>query len=150
MKTEFSVGENYGGEAAKKIDQELRAKTNERSGPLFKMRNDPRITSVGRFIRKWRIDELPQFINILKGEMSLLGPRPHLPNEVERYEKHHQKLFTIKPGMSGMAQVNGNAGLTFEQEASLDITYVEQWSIRLDIVLLIKTFLLLVGDRNAV
>jgi len=97
-----------------------------------------------------RIDELPQFINVLKGEMSLLGPRPHLGSEVARYDKHQQKLFTIKPGMSGMAQVGGNAGLSFEQEVSLDITYIEGWSLRLDAILLIKTFILLATDRNAV
>lgn len=150
MYIECCLGNEYGGKKAKALDEKLRQNTNERSGPLFKMKNDPRITPVGRFIRKTRVDELPQFLNVLKGDMSLLGPRPHLPNEVDRYNKHHQKLFTIKPGMSGMAQVNGNAGLGFEQEASLDITYVEQWSLRLDIILLLKTFALLLKDRNAV
>lgn len=150
MYMEYCTGAKYGGGVADKFEEGLRKKTNERQGPLFKMRNDPRITPVGRFIRKWRIDELPQFINVLRGEMSLLGPRPHLSHEVELYDKHHQKLFTIKPGMSGMAQVNGNAGLTFEQEANLDIAYIENWSFKTDIVLLIKTFWLLVTDKNAV
>lgn len=150
MYTEYCTGDKYGGGAAEKFEADLRQKTNERKGPLFKMKNDPRITSVGRFIRKWRIDELPQFINVLRGEMSLLGPRPHLPHEVERYDKHHQKLFTIKPGMSGMAQVNGNAGLTFKQEANLDIAYIENWSFVTDVILLIKTFWLLATDKNAV
>ncbi len=150
MFSEYCTGETFGGTKAASFEQELRQKTNERTGPLFKMRNDPRITRVGRFIRKWRIDELPQFINVLRGEMSLLGPRPHLPQEVERYAKHQQKLFTIKPGMSGMAQVNGNAGLAFDQEATLDIGYIENWSMRLDIILLLKTLLLLLKDKNAV
>jgi lipopolysaccharide/colanic/teichoic acid biosynthesis glycosyltransferase len=114
------------------------------------MHNDPRITSIGRFIRKWRIDELPQLLNVLRGEMSLLGPRPHLPEEVAQYNKHHRKLFTIKPGMSGMAQVAGNAGLPFEEEAKLDIAYIENWSLWLDIILLIKTLGILVRDKNAV
>jgi lipopolysaccharide/colanic/teichoic acid biosynthesis glycosyltransferase len=114
------------------------------------MKDDPRITAVGKFIRATRIDELPQLINVLKGEMSLLGPRPHLPSEVEKYSKSHRRLFTIKPGMSGMAQVAGNAGLPFEEEAKLDIAYIEQWSLRLDIVLLIKTFLILLTDKHAV
>jgi len=105
---------------------------------------------VGRVLRKSRIDELPQLINVLKGEMSLVGPRPHLPKEIEKYEKWHNKLFTIKPGMTGMAQVNGNAGLPFEQEAKLDIGYIEDWSLKLDILLLFKTVRILFTDRNAV
>ncbi len=150
MKLEYCTGEAYGGLTAQEFEAQLRAKANERTGPLFKMRHDPRITRVGHFIRKWRIDELPQLINVLKGEMSLLGPRPHLPEEVKRYNKHHQKLFTIKPGMSGMAQVNGNAGLTFEQEAKLDIGYIERWSLWTDVILLLKTFMILLTDQNAV
>ncbi len=150
MYCEYCVGPRYGGTHAQQKYQELKGKANERTGPLFKMRNDPRITSVGRFIRKWRIDELPQLFNVLRGEMSLLGPRPHLPEEVAQYNKHHRKLFTIKPGMSGMAQVAGNAGLSFEEEAKLDIAYIENWSLWLDIILLIKTIGILFRDKNAV
>jgi len=150
MKIEYCMGKKYGGRKAKQFEQKLMSKSNERTGPLFKMKNDPRITRVGRILRKTRIDELPQLINVLKGEMSLFGPRPHLPKEVERYDKHHSKLFTIKPGMSGMAQVNGNAGLAFEQEAKLDIAYIEDWSLWLDMILLIKTLRILFTDRNAV
>lgn len=150
MYSEYCVGPRYGGMQAQQKYQELKGKANERTGPLFKMRNDPRITSVGRFIRKWRIDELPQLLNVLRGEMSLLGPRPHLPEEVAQYSKHHRKLFTIKPGMSGMAQVAGNAGLAFEEEAKLDIAYIENWSLWLDIILLIKTIAVLFRDTNAV
>lgn len=149
MYAEFCVGAQYGGKAAEKKLEELK-KANERKGPLFKMRNDPRITNVGRIIRKLRIDELPQLFNVLRGEMSLLGPRPHLPSEVEHYNKVHRKLFTIKPGMSGMAQVAGNAGLSFEEEAKLDIAYIENWSLWQDIILLVKTFLILISDKNAV
>ena len=144
------TGDEYGGAKAKKLEEKLRAQTNERTGPLFKMRDDPRVTKVGRFIRRWRIDELPQLLNVLQGDMSLIGPRPHLPKEITQYEKHHQKLFNIKPGMSGMAQVNGNAGLSFEQEADLDIGYIEGWSMKLDVILLVKTFFLLISDRHAV
>ncbi|OGY31598.1 MAG: hypothetical protein A3C02_04730 [Candidatus Andersenbacteria bacterium RIFCSPHIGHO2_02_FULL_45_11] len=150
MYSEYCVGPRYGGLPAQQKYQELKGKANERTGPLFKMRNDPRITSVGRFIRKWRIDELPQLFNVLRGEMSLLGPRPHLPEEVALYNKHHRKLFTIKPGMSGMAQVSGNAGLAFEEEAKLDIAYIENWSMWLDIILLMKTIGILFRDKNAV
>jgi lipopolysaccharide/colanic/teichoic acid biosynthesis glycosyltransferase len=150
MFLEYCVGEGYGGRKAQAEDEKLRQQANERTGPLFKMKSDPRITAVGRVIRRVRIDELPQLLNVLKGEMSLMGPRPHLPQEVERYSKHHRKLFTIKPGMSGMAQVAGNAGLSFEEEAKLDIAYIEQWSLRLDIILLLKTLRILLSDRNAV
>lgn len=150
MYLEFCVGDHYGGQAAEKKYQELREKMNERSGPLFKMRIDPRVTPVGRLIRRLRIDELPQLINVWRGEMSLIGPRPHLPEEVAKYSRSHRKLFTIKPGMTGMAQVAGNAGLPFEEEAKLDIAYIEQWSLRLDIVLLLKTFWILLADKHAV
>lgn len=150
MHINYSTGAEYGGKAAAEFEQHLKTQKNERTGPLFKMRSDPRVTPVGRVIRRWRIDELPQFLNVLKGDMSLLGPRPHLPTEVARYDKHQQKLFTIKPGMSGMAQVGGNAGLSFDQEVALDITYIEGWSLRLDIILLVKTFILLAKDKNAV
>ncbi len=151
MHREYCVGQRYGGKKADEKYRELRQAANERKdGPLFKMKQDPRITDVGRILRKWRIDELPQLINVLTGDMSLLGPRPHLPEEVSMYGKHHRKLFTIKPGMSGMAQVGGNAGLPFEEEAKLDIAYIENWSLWLDAVLLIKSFLILFRDRNAV
>jgi exopolysaccharide biosynthesis polyprenyl glycosylphosphotransferase len=150
MYARYCTGESFGGQAALAFEQQLRMKTNERSGPLFKMRHDPRITRIGRFLRRWRIDELPQLFNVIRGDMSLLGPRPHLPSEVVRYDRHHQKLFTIKPGMSGMAQVSGSSGLTFNQEAKLDIGYIETWSLWLDIILLLKTFRILLTDRNAV
>lgn len=151
MYLEYCVGDNYGGKSAEQKYQELKAQANERKGgPLFKMKDDPRITNIGRLIRKLRIDELPQLLNVLRGEMSLIGPRPHLPEEVAQYSKSHRRLFTIKPGMSGMAQVAGNAGLPFEEEAKLDIAYIEQWSLRLDVVLLLKTFRILLGDKHAV
>lgn len=150
MYLEYCVGARYGGKAAEEKYKELRQQANERSGPLFKMKEDPRITKAGRFIRKWRIDELPQLFNVFVGDMSLLGPRPHLPEEVKQYNKHHRKLFTIKPGMSGMAQVAGNAGLPFEEEAKLDIAYIENWSLWLDVVLLLKTIRILFTDKNAV
>lgn len=123
---------------------------NERPGPLFKMRNDPRVTPTGNILRKTRIDELPQLLNVLKGEMSLIGPRPHLPEEIGRYEKHHRKLFTIRPGMTGLAQVSGSSNLPFEKEAALDIHYVEHWSPKLDLQIFVRTIRRLLGDRSAV
>jgi len=151
MRQEVSTGEEYGGAHAEAVEEQLRQQLNERSGgPLFKMRDDPRITRVGRFIRKWRIDELPQLLNVLKGDMSLFGPRPHLPKEVQLYSKHHRKLFTIKPGMSGLAQVQGSSGLSFEEEAKIDIGYIESWSLKTDLLILIKTLIILFTDPNAV
>lgn len=127
------------------------AKHNERGeGPLFKMKNDPRVTKAGRFIRKTRLDEFPQLINVLKGDISLVGPRPHEPEEVAKYKKHHKKLLTIKPGCTGMAQVSGSSGLDFEREVKLDIYYIENWSLFLDFIIIIKTLLMyLKGDRSA-
>ncbi|MDA1169208.1 MAG: sugar transferase [bacterium] len=150
MYSEFCVGPRYGGKQAEEKYKELKQTGNERVGPLFKMKKDPRITSIGRVIRRLRIDELPQLFNVLRGEMSLVGPRPHLPEEIAQYDKYHRKLFTIKPGMSGMAQVAGNAGLAFEEEAKLDIAYIENWSLWLDITLILKTIIILFRDKNAV
>ena len=91
-----------------------------RDGPLFKIKNDPRITGVGRFIRRYRFDEIPQFWNILRGDMSLVGPRPHQPDEIERYEKHHKRVLAIKAGATGLAQVS-RAHLLFDQEVVLTL-----------------------------
>ena len=127
------------------------AKLNERgAGPLFKMKNDPRITRVGKFIRKTRLDEFPQLFNVLKGEMSLVGPRPHEPEEIAKYKKCHRKSLTIKPGMTGMAQISGSSDLDFEKEAKLDIYYIENWSLFLDFILLFKTLVVMIrGDETA-
>jgi len=127
------------------------AKHNQRSeGPLFKMKNDPRVTRVGRIIRKTRLDEFPQLINVFKGEMSLVGPRPHEPEEVANYEKRHKKLLAIKPGITGMSQISGSSDLDFEKETKLDIYYIENWSLFLDFIILVKTFFIFVkGDKTA-
>lgn len=123
---------------------------NERKdGPLFKIKDDPRITGPGRILRKTRIDELPQLINVLKGEMSLIGPRPHQPDEVIKYEKRHKKVLAIKPGMSGLAQVSGSSELLFEDEVKLDTHYVENWSLFFDFKIFIKTLVILFKDRSA-
>ncbi len=112
---------------------------NERSGPLFKMRNDPRVTRIGRLLRRTSIDELPQLWNVLRGDMSIVGPRPHEPEEVARYERHHRQLMTVKPGITGLAQISGRSNLEFEEEARLDIYYIEHWSPLLDLSILSKT-----------
>jgi len=113
---------------------------NEREGtPLFKLHDDPRITHVGKFIRNWSLDEIPQFYLVFMGSMSLVGPRPHLPEEVALYKPHQRKVLTIKPGITGMAQISGRASLDFEDEVRLDMYYIENWSPWLDLVIVLKT-----------
>lgn len=127
-------------------------KLNEREkgrGPLFKMKNDPRVTHVGRFLRKYRIDEFPQLINVLKGEMSLVGPRAHEQAEVKKYRKSHRVVFAIKPGITGLAQISGSSDLPFDKENKLDLYYIEHWSLWLDLKILIKTFVFMFIDRSA-
>jgi lipopolysaccharide/colanic/teichoic acid biosynthesis glycosyltransferase len=117
------------------------AKQNIRNGtPMVKIKNDPRVTNVGRFIRKYSIDELPQLFNVLIGNMSLVGPRPHLPEEVEKYQKHHKFVLTIKPGITGLPQISGRSDLNFEEEIKLDSFYIEHWSPWLDTKIILKTF----------
>lgn len=113
--------------------------SNERGGPLFKIKDDPRVTRLGRFLRKTSIDELPQFFNVLLGTLSVVGPRPHLPEEVARYKKDHFRLFTIKPGITGLAQVSGRSSLDFEDEVKLDFYYIENWSMLLDLKIILKS-----------
>lgn len=129
----------------------LRAQVNDRAqaGPLWKMKNDPRVTRIGRILRTTRIDEFPQLWNVLKGDMSLVGPRPHQPNEVAQYEKHHKKLLVIKSGITGMAQISGASDLPFEEEVKLDTYYIENWSLLLDLKILLRTTLKLFRDRSA-
>ena len=123
---------------------------NERAdSPLFKIKNDPRITGVGRFIRKFRIDELPQLRNVLAGDISLVGPRPHQPDEIERYAKHHRRVLAIKAGVTGLAQISGSSDLPFEEEVALDTFYIENWSFWQDIRILILTVLKLLRDKSA-
>ena len=112
---------------------------NERSGPVFKMKNDPRITRVGRLLRKFSLDELPQLINVLKGEMSLVGPRPALPSETAKYTpRQRQRLLTL-PGVTGLWQVSGRASLSFERSIELDLLYVERQSVALYFRILLLT-----------
>lgn len=109
--------------------------------PMVKIKNDPRVTKIGKILRATSLDELPQLFNVLKGEMSLVGPRPHLPEEVAKYERHHRFVLTVKPGITGMAQISGRSDLDFEQEVKLDTYYIENWSLLLDLKILIKTVL---------
>jgi len=118
---------------------ELAENNTRKDSPLVKIKDDPRVTRVGKFLRKTSIDELPQLFNVLKGEMSLVGPRPHLPEEVAQYQKHHKFVLAIKPGITGLAQTSGRSDLNFEEEVRLDTYYIEHWSPWLDIIILFKT-----------
>ena len=124
---------------AEKRKKELMAQ-NEMNGLMFKMTDDPRITKVGKFIRKTSIDELPQFWNVLRGEMSLVGTRPPTVDEYDRYESHHKRRLSMKPGITGMWQVSGRSSVqNFEDVVRLDTEYIDNWSLKLDIEILLKT-----------
>ena len=112
---------------------------NERTGPVFKMRQDPRTTRVGRVLRKFSMDELPQFLNVLRGEMSLVGPRPALPREVALYSPEQCVRLSVTPGLTGLWQVSGRANLTFEQSMDLDLEYIRRQSFGLNLILLVRT-----------
>lgn len=139
MYTHMSTG--YGGKEADELYQKLiDSKDNVRDGVLPKIKNDPRVTKIGRFLRKTSLDELPQLFCVLMGTMSLVWPRPHLPNEVEKYEVREKRLLSIKPGITGYAQVFGRDSLWFEQEAKLDLYYIQNRSVFMDIYIVFATF----------
>ncbi|MBU1146302.1 sugar transferase [Patescibacteria group bacterium] len=120
-----------------------------RKGPLVKIKDDPRVTRVGRFIRRFSIDELPELFLVLAGKMSLVGPRPHLPEEVAKYKKNHKKVLIVKPGITGLAQISGRADLDFEDEVKIDVYYIENWSLKLDLYILFKTPLVVLFGKEA-
>lgn len=122
---------------------------NEQTGPVFKMQEDPRITRIGKFIRKTSIDELPQLFNVLMGDMSLVGPRPPIPREVEQYTTYQMQRLGVKPGLTCLWQVGGRNSVDFDGWVELDIEYIQKRSLWLDIKLIIKTVFVLFGDRNA-
>jgi exopolysaccharide biosynthesis polyprenyl glycosylphosphotransferase len=126
------------------------AHLNEVSGPAFKARRDPRVTWVGRILRRLSIDELPQLVNVLRGNMSLVGPRPPLPDEVARYERWQLRRLSMKPGLTGLWQVSGRAGLDdFARWIALDLAYIDQWSLWLDLKILLKTIPAVLSARGA-
>ena len=122
---------------------------NEMSGPVFKIKEDPRITKVGKFIRKTSIDELPQLFNVLKGNMSLVGPRPPIPREVEQYTPYQMQRLIVKPGLTCYWQVSGRNTIGFDEWVNLDIQYIRERNFWLDLKLIFKTFFVLFGDENA-
>jgi exopolysaccharide biosynthesis polyprenyl glycosylphosphotransferase len=125
------------------------ANFNEMDGPIFKIKKDPRVTRVGRLLRKFSIDEFPQLINVFLGDMSLVGPRPPIPDEVEKYERWQTKRLTVPQGVTGLWQVSGRNLLTFEEMVRLDIYYIENWSLWLDLKILLKTIPVVVLMRGA-
>jgi exopolysaccharide biosynthesis polyprenyl glycosylphosphotransferase len=122
---------------------------NEADGPLFKLRNDPRVTRVGRYLRRYSLDELPQLWNVLMGEMSLVGPRPPLPREVDAYEDWQLDRLEVRPGITGLWQVSGRSELPFDEYVRLDLFYIENWSLAYDLFIVAKTIPMLLTARGA-
>lgn len=132
--------------------EELKAKLeklNEQAGPVFKMKNDPRVTGIGRFIRKFSIDELPQLVNVLRGDMSIVGPRPPVPPEVMKYEAWQRRRLSVRPGLTCIWQVSGRNQISFEQWMYMDMEYIDHWSLRNDISLILKTVPVVITGRGA-
>ncbi|MEI7512498.1 MAG: sugar transferase [Candidatus Uhrbacteria bacterium] len=149
MWRKMSTGKEFGGASAMKFEQQLIKEKSIKEGPVYKIGDDPRVTRIGYFIRRWSIDELPQFFNVLWGDMSLVGPRPHQPREVEKYEAHHRRVLAIKPGITGMAQISGRSDLDFDDEVRLDTWYIENWSPMLDFYILLKTPYVVIKKKGA-
>ena len=122
---------------------------NEMEGLMFKMENDPRVTKVGKFIRKTSIDELPQFWNILKGEMSLVGTRPPTEDEFLQYEGYHRRRLNMTPGLTGLWQVSGRSDTNFEEIVAMDVEYIDNWSLKEDIKILFKTVGVVLKGKGA-
>lgn len=124
-------------------------KYNEISGAMFKIKDDPRVTKVGRFIRKTSVDELPQLFNVLKGEMSLVGPRPPLPREVVMYSQYDKQRLIVTPGCTGLWQISGRNSIGFDEMVDLDLQYIRKRSILFDIKIILKTVFVLFGSKDA-
>jgi exopolysaccharide biosynthesis polyprenyl glycosylphosphotransferase len=135
-------------ENAEELRAEL-ASENEQAGPVFKMKRDPRVTAVGRFIRKYSIDEMPQLINVLRGEMSMVGPRPPLPHEVAKYEAWQLRRLSVRPGLTCIWQVSGRNQISFDEWMYLDLRYIDTWSLAQDLQLIARTVPVVVTGRGA-
>ena len=133
---------------AEALKKDLEA-LNEADGPVFKIRNDPRITRLGRFMRKYSVDELPQLINVWVGHMSLVGPRPPIPKEVAEYTWEQRRRLSVRPGMTGLWQVSGRSDVGFEEWVHLDLTYIDTWSVKSDFLILLRTFGAVLRGRGA-
>lgn len=151
MKAEYCTGRQFGDQdqRALEFEKKLIKEKNTRSGKIYKIKDDPRVTKVGRFIRRTSIDELPQLFNVLTGQMSLVGPRPHQPREVLGGGDSYKGILQVKPGITGLAQVSGRSDLTTDEELALDAFYAENWSLLLDIQILFRTISAVIGGRKA-
>ncbi|ANU27633.1 sugar transferase [Planococcus versutus] len=132
--------------------EELKAslqQQNEASGPVFKIKSDPRITKIGTFIRRTSIDELPQLVNVLKGEMTIVGPRPALPDEVAQYTNYEKQRISVTPGLTCFWQVNGRSNISFKEWVEMDLDYIRNRTTAVDIKLIFKTILVLFGSKDA-
>lgn len=129
-------------------EQKKKLKNQRKGGVLFKVENDPRITKVGKFLRKWSLDEFPQFFNVFIGNMSLIGPRPHLPEEVKKYNKDDLRVLSVRPGITGFAQIHGRSNLSYEEEMKYELFYLKNWSFWLDFIIAIKSFFVIVKREN--
>src|SRR5206468_12408568 len=124
-------------------------RANEASGPLFKMRRDPRVTPLGQLLRRFSLDEVPQLLNVLRGQMSLVGPRPLPLRDYDQLEDWHRKRYLVLPGITGLWQVSGRAELDFDELVRLDFLYLETWSVFLDLSIVLKTFPAVLRSRGA-
>jgi len=139
------------------VDSERRLRKYLRQNPAAarewevyrKLKNDPRVTGVGKFLRKWSLDELPQLFNVLRGEMSLVGPRPYLPEERGRIGRYRKIIYRVKPGITGMWQIRGRSKLPFEVRLALDEFYVRNWSLWMDISILLQTVVVVISGKGA-
>jgi lipopolysaccharide/colanic/teichoic acid biosynthesis glycosyltransferase len=136
-------------DGADRVRAELLEMNEVDGGILFKLRRDPRVTRVGRVLRKYSLDELPQLVNVIAGTMSLVGPRPPLPDEVERYGTHVRRRLLVKPGMTGLWQVSGRSDLSWDESVRLDLYYVENWSLGLDLAIVLRTVWVVLRGRGA-
>lgn len=152
MFTHLSTGENYGHENANLVLNELlkQVSDDDRNGPLWKIKNDPRVTRVGKFLRRTKLDEIPQFWNVLIGDMSMVGPRPHMPEQVQKYRERYGRVFSIKPGIFGLTQIAqmSRPNLPFDEEIRLDTYYIENWSLIWDFKIMVKSFVLLFFSKK--
>lgn len=150
MYERYSIGKQFANqEEARSFEEDLIRKHGIKDGPVYKIANDPRVTSFGRLLRRTSCDELPQLWNVMRGDMSLVGPRPHQPREVEKYTEVARKVLNIKPGITGMAQISGRSNLSFEEEVRLDTYYIENWSPWLDLYILLKTPFVILSNKGA-
>ncbi len=151
LKWKYCIKESYGvdnnKDEALAFEKKLIAEKSSRHGPLYKIKDDPRKTKIWNFIEKYSIDELPQLFNVFLWNMSLVWPRPHQPREVQNYLLHQKRVLTIKPGITGLAQVNGREKNTFEDEVNLDVFYIENWSFLLDVKIFLKTFWIILNRK---